>query len=229
MFKWNYLGRINFPKIVSKAFILTLIDKFSMSWIQNNKERLIPILKFIGFDHKQWARKVMYDKCYKLINNLEPAQLDVLEISPGDNFQFLNFKSFKGTYYKDFDICQDKLDEKFDLIIADQVFEHLLYPYKATKNVLEMLKPNGYFLITTPFLIKIHPMPFDCTRWTPLGLKHFLHECGFALEEIHTDAWGNKACVRANLRYGWAPRGWFGSLKNQKYFPVVVWALAKKS
>lgn len=199
-----------------------------MSWIQNNKHKIIPFLKFIGYDYKQWVRTVMYKKCYALVNELRPNELDTLEISGAENWQHLGFKSFVSTEYPEFDICKDKLDKRFDLIIADQIFEHLLYPYRAAKNVYQMLKPGGHFLVATPFMIKIHPMPYDCTRWTETGMKYFLHECGFALENIQTDSWGNKSCVRANMRKGWAPRGWFGSLKNQAYFPVTVWALAKK-
>ena len=40
--------------------------------------------------------------------------------------------------------------KKYDLIIADNVWEHLKYPYKATKNVFDMLK-RWIFLVITPF------------------------------------------------------------------------------
>jgi SAM-dependent methyltransferase len=118
------------------------------------------------------------------------------------------------------------LPSRFDLIIADQVFEHLLWPYRAGRNVRSMVKPGGHFLMTTPFLIKVHESPVDCSRWTELGLKHLLAECGFPLEEIRTGSWGNRACVRANFRR-WARKG-FRSLANESEFPVTVWALAKK-
>jgi hypothetical protein len=91
-----------------------------------------------------------------------------------------------------------------------------------------MVKDGGYFLITTPFLIKIHNYPIDCSRWTPLGLKYFLAECGFELDSIHVGSWGNRACVVGNFDR-WMP---FNrkrhSLLNEEDFPVVVWALARK-
>ena len=65
--------------------------------------------------------------------------------------------------------------ESFDLIIAEQVFEHLKWPYRAAKNVYRMLRPGGSFLITTPFLVRCHEMPDDCTRWTDTELKNFLN------------------------------------------------------
>jgi hypothetical protein len=38
-----------------------------------------------------------------------------------------------------------------DIIIAEQVFEHLLWPYRAVRNVFQMLTPNGALLVTTHF------------------------------------------------------------------------------
>lgn len=91
-----------------------------------------------------------------------------------------------------------------------------------------MLDNGGFFLITTPFLIKVHNVPFDCSRWTASGLKHFLAECGFSLEKIFTDSWGNKACVVGNLDKWEKYNKHFHSLKNDPEFPIVVWGLAQK-
>ncbi|MBV5311516.1 class I SAM-dependent methyltransferase [Chromatium okenii] len=196
-----------------------------------NKERMISnykkILNFIGYDYRHWTRPVMYDACTKLLVEIGAESLDVLEISAGQYWKTLPFRSFSEMNYPEYDICRDTLKKNFDLIIADQVFEHLLRPYQAAQNVYSMLNPNGYFLISTPFLIKYHPIPNDCTRWTETGLRYFLAEAGFPIDEIVTGSWGNRSCVKANFNH-WARRGWFGSLKNEQEFPVTVWALAKK-
>src|SRR5690606_20941245 len=104
----------------------------------------------------------------------------------------------------------------------------LLWPYRATKHVLEMLEPGGYFMISVPFLVRVHGYPIDCTRWTDLGLKHLLAECGFPIEDIQTGSWGNRSSVRANFRYWWSYIPWLHSLRNEQNFPHVVWALARK-
>jgi hypothetical protein len=91
-----------------------------------------------------------------------------------------------------------------------------------------MLRPGGTLVVTTPFLIRVHPSPFDCSRWTELGLKYLLAEAGFDLSRITTGSWGNRACVRSNF-VDW--RGWnpiLHSLRNEPDFPVHVWAFAKK-
>jgi SAM-dependent methyltransferase len=164
----------------------------------------------------------------RLIRGLQPTALKTLEIS-GDTWgKWESFKEYKTVHYPDFDICASALDETFDLIIAEQVFEHLLWPYRAGRNVYKMLRPGGHVLITTPFLIRLHDYPVDCSRWTETGMKHLLAECGFDFERIQTASWGNRACIRANY-FKWANyRPMFNSLKNEPDFPVVVWTLAQR-
>lgn len=194
-----------------------------------NQERIKALLSAIGFDYRHWDRSVLYTNCFALIRELEPSTLDVLEIAPSQVWQELGFKSYTEVDYPAFDICKDRLDREFDLIIADQVFEHLLFPYKAAQNVYSMLRPGGHFLMATPFLIGYHPCPYDCTRWTETGIKYFLAESGFPLENIKTGSWGNRACVKAYLNKGIkATRRGYRSIKNDPEFPVSVWALAKK-
>jgi SAM-dependent methyltransferase len=196
--------------------------------ISKNKEKIKKILDIAGYDYTNWNRTVLYNSCREIFNELKTENLETLEISAGnyykDNFKF---KSYKEANFPDFDVCKDTLDKEYDLIIADQVFEHLLHPYKAAQNVYSMLKPGGSFFISTPFLIKLHYHPHDCTRWSETGLKYFLNEAGFPFENIEVYSWGNRACVKGNFKR-WTKRGWFKSLKNEPEFPVTVWAIARK-
>jgi hypothetical protein len=120
------------------------------------------------------------------------------------------------------------LPETFDLIIAEQVFEHLAWPYRAARNIHRMLNGGGLFLVTTPFLLRIHDAPIDCSRWTPTGIRYFLAECGFPLDGVNAYSWGNRACVRANFTRWQKYQAWRHSLADEPEFPVVVWALAQK-
>jgi SAM-dependent methyltransferase len=190
-----------------------------------------PIYAHTGYDQGQWARAAMYSVLFDEVAALG-CDLSVLEISPGganSPWRALRYREYVGADYPDFDICHDRLDRQFDLIIADQVFEHLLWPYRAARNVHAMLKPGGHFINTAPFLIRVHENPVDCSRWTELGMKHLLAEAGFDIDRIRTGSWGNLACVRANLvSSGWARIGWGRSMRNQSRFPVAVWAIAKR-
>jgi SAM-dependent methyltransferase len=166
----------------------------------------------------------------KLLAGLPLHQMDALEIS-GEAFGRYGFRSFRSAKFPEFDICTTQLPEQFDIIIAEQVFEHLLWPYRAARNVYAMLRPGGYFLLQTPFLLKVHNFPVDCSRWTEVGLRHFLAECGFQLDRIKAGSWGNRMAARANLVRKGFPLyhpllHW--NLDNDPLFPVQVWALAQK-
>ncbi|MBS4729546.1 methyltransferase domain-containing protein [Mycobacterium sp. SM1] len=165
----------------------------------------------------------MNRETHKLVQSIQPRRLSVLELS-GDYWGHIEqFKMYRSVHYPEFDICSSILSEQFDLIIAEQVFEHLLWPYRAGKHVYQMLRPGGHFLMTTPFLIRVHNAPLDCSRWTETGVRYFLAECGFDLERIRTGSWGNRACVRANFtRWAWY-KPWWHSLRNEPDFPVSVW------
>ena len=91
-----------------------------------------------------------------------------------------------------------------------------------------MLAPGGYFLLSTPFLIRIHNNPTDCSRWTEVGMKHFLAECGFPLEKVQTGSWGNRSCVVGNFETFVPYRSRLHSLRNEPKYPMVIWALAQK-
>ena len=164
----------------------------------------------------------------KLVEGLGPAGLEVLEISGNKWAKASNFRRYLSVGFPKYDVCHAPLDDRFDLIIAEQVCEHLVSPSRATRHVYDMLKEGGYFLVTTPFMLRIHEMPHDCSRWSEEGLRYHLADCGFPPDRIISASWGNKRCVVANLSR-WTPyRRWFHSLKDEPDFPVVVWALAQK-
>lgn len=185
-------------------------------------------LKRLGARDQQWLRVVMDEATYREVANLSPERRCVLEISGTQWRDRFTFASYQSVSYPEFDICEQRLDRKFDLIIAEQVFEHLRRPYRAARNVYEMLAPGGVFLITTPFLVRRHDMPDDCTRWTDSGLRYFLSECGFDLDKVRASSWGNRACLRANF-FDWPLyRPIIHSLRNERDFPLCVWAVAVK-
>jgi SAM-dependent methyltransferase len=178
-----------------------------------------------GYEH--WLRVVMNQETARLVGGLDFKHASALEIS-GVQWKDFRFARYKSVGYPDFDICAGVLDEKFDIILAEQVFEHVLWPYRGVRNVFQMLNPDGSFLITTPFLVRIHGHPIDCSRWTELGMRHLLAEGGFDMDRITTGSWGNRACARSNL-LRWTPYNrWLHSLKNEPDYPVAVWALARK-
>jgi len=180
----------------------------------------------VGYDKTHITRVVAYREIDALLDSMGTDGLDALEISAGWKWRQRKWGSFTEMNWPDYDICNDVLDRKFDVIIADNVWEHLLYPYRAAKHVRAMLKPGGVFINITPFLIRYHPIPTDCSRWTRLGMTHFLEECGFDPAKIETGGWGNASAVKANL-FRWGRAGWRKRLPNDERFPVTIWAIAR--
>ncbi|HLJ70746.1 MAG TPA: methyltransferase domain-containing protein, partial [Roseiarcus sp.] len=144
------------------AFLLDEAWKRPALW-----ERLRRAIRLTGYDTTDWLRTVMYREAFRHVETLKPETLDALEISAGNQWsRAFRFRSYEATAYPAFDICAEILPRQFDLVIADQVFEHLKWPYRAGRNVYDMLKPGGTFILATPFLVRVHRVPIDCSRWT---------------------------------------------------------------
>jgi SAM-dependent methyltransferase len=94
-------------------------------------------------------RIVMHRSSRRLIGRLNPATLDTAEIS-GRFGQRFAFKSYTQFGYPTYDICAGPFTDpasgalrQFDLILANQVWEHLDRPYTALNHVQQMLRPGG--------------------------------------------------------------------------------------
>jgi SAM-dependent methyltransferase len=185
--------------------------------------------KHLGVRNVQWARVEMDRATSAFIDSLKKNELRALEIS-GHAWKDAGFREYQSASFPEYDMCAGPLEVgAFDVVILEQVLEHVLWPFRAVRHVYEMLRPGGWFVVSTPFLLRIHRHPTDCCRWTEMGLKHLLAEAGFDLNNIQTGSWGNRACVKSNLNSwpAWIP--WLHSLKNEVDFPVVVWAFGQRS
>ena len=73
----------------------------------------------------------------ELVRSLDPSTKSALEISGNTWGRRTNFKKFKALDYPDYDVCAGPVPgEKFDVIIAEQVFEHLLWPISGGQEFL---------------------------------------------------------------------------------------------
>jgi len=191
------------------------------------RQVLARVAEAVGYDKTHLTRVVAYREIDAFLDGLGTDRLNCLEIAAGWKWRQRAWASFTEMNWPEHDICSDLLDRQFDVVIADNVFEHLRYPWRAARNVHAMLRPGGWFINLTPFLIRRHAVPIDCTRWTETGMLHLLEEAGFDAGRIRTGSWGNAAAVRANFRR-WARAGWQRRLANDPDLPVTVWAIAQK-
>lgn len=179
-------------------------------------------------------RVVMKPASRRMIRALGPQGLDVAEISGKWGRRF-NFKTYRQFRFPTHDICSGPFEENgrmltFDLILANQVWEHLDRPYAATRHVHAMLRPGGHFWLAVPFFVPFHAAPQDCSRWSARGLRNLLIEAGFDEGGIQAAQWGNVHVARRNLEDVWPPQHdpETDDLTDDPAMPVCAWALAQK-
>lgn len=78
----------------------------------------------------------------------------------------------------------------FDCAFGTEVLEHCPEPEIILKEVFRVLKPQGVFFFTVPFLWNLHEVPNDEYRYTPFSLERHLVNSGFTDIEIKaTGGW----------------------------------------
>ncbi len=131
-----------------------------------------------------------------------PAALEAAEIS-GDNHAAKPWKRFESLDFPAFDLCAPLSQrEEFDVVICEQVIEHVDDPWRAAQNLRGLCAPGGHVIVSTPFLIRVHELPAygmkDYWRFTPRGLRTLLERAGLEVDEV--GSWGNRACVDGQPR-----------------------------
>jgi SAM-dependent methyltransferase len=181
-------------------------------------------------------RVVMQSASRRMIQALGPRNLEVAEVS-GKWGAMFDFKSYEQFRYPEYDVCEGPFTDaetgkarRFDLILANQVWEHLDRPYAATRNVYRMLRKGGFFWVAVPFFVPFHAAPQDNSRWSARGLKNLLIEGGFEADAIHAEQWGNRHVALRNMEEEWPPEydPDTDDIKNDPMMPICSWALAQK-
>ena len=116
--------------------------------------------------HSRQARKVIE----QLVDDLKPGEIG-LNVGAGEtrfHDQVLNLDIY----------CSDHIhivtkgvllpfkDSCLDLIISQEVLEHVEDPFAYISEIHRVLKPRGKFYLQLPFVIGYHPGPSDYWRFT---------------------------------------------------------------
>jgi hypothetical protein len=72
----------------------------------------------------------------------------------------------------------------FDMLLLNQVFEHVHDPFTAIRNSFTMVKPGGLLVFTAPFVSNYHEVPGDYFRYTPMTVHKIAETGGFCLEYV---------------------------------------------
>lgn len=108
-----------------------------------------------------------------------PFRITTLDINPNHKPDFV------------YDLADKKLlinfeENKFDLIIAMEVLEHIPDYLQALKNISKILKKNGVLLGSTPWIIPMHDIPNDFHRFTYFEILRVLRNQNFESIKIHS-------------------------------------------
>ena len=162
------------------------------------------------------------------LDSLVPSTRTAAEIS-GNTHSELPWASYVSLDYPEFDLCAPLCGQgPYDVVVCEQVLEHVEDPRAAAANLRALTRPGGYVVVSTPFLIRVHELEdygmHDYWRFTPRGLATLLEGAGLVVDEVGD--WGNRWCVFGNLRRWSAFRRWH-PLRREPDVPVQVWAFAR--
>ena len=97
-----------------------------------------------------------------LLKNFSSYQPPVTVIVPAYNEErtiVSSIQSLLRLNYPEFDLCAPTPQDTYDVVICEQVLEHVIDPFDAARNLRALCKPGGHVVVTTPFLIKVHELP----------------------------------------------------------------------
>jgi len=75
-------------------------------------------------------------------------------------------------------------DEVFDLVLSQEVLEHVRDPFQAMSEMKRVLKKGGILYCQVPFIIGYHPGPTDFWRFTREGIQEMIEKAGFTCLEV---------------------------------------------
>lgn len=107
----------------------------------------------------------------------------------------------------------------FTNAFGTEVLEHCPEPEVVLKEVYRVLKDEGVFFFTVPFLWNLHEVPNDEYRYTPFSLKRHLKNAGF--ENIEIKATGGWHASMAQMLGLWVKRSPIGLRKSKPLFYII--------
>jgi SAM-dependent methyltransferase len=76
---------------------------------------------------------------------------------------------------------------KADIVLCNQVLEHVAYPERVIAEIARALKPSGCLILSIPQMGRLHGEPEDYFRFTKWGIQRILkdHDFDIMLLEEH--------------------------------------------
>ncbi|MEO6151502.1 MAG: class I SAM-dependent methyltransferase [Mucilaginibacter sp.] len=91
----------------------------------------------------------------------------------------------KAEHHIDFDSKTTLPDNYADIVLSNQVLEHVDSPPGYLREALRILKPGGSIILTTHGYWFYHPTPYDYWRWTSAGLRKIIEAEGYDIKSFY--------------------------------------------
>lgn len=127
-------------------------------------------------------------------------------------------------------------DGSFDLVVSDQVLEHVEGdPARAVEEMIRVTKPGGITIVTTCFINPVHAAPSDYWRFTSSALELLVRTVSPTSEIVEKGQWGNYylhflygvGLYERSVREGNNPMTRLAEY-NQPNWPVATWVISRK-
>lgn len=120
----------------------------------------------------------------------EATQFDIKPLLAGSKWSYVGMDIAAGNnvdvVLKDPYAWAEIQDNSVDIILANQVFEHVEFPWITMSEIKRVLKPRGVAIIVSPAGGIEHKFPYDCYRIYPDGWRALCKHAG--LNAIETAA-----------------------------------------
>jgi SAM-dependent methyltransferase len=99
-------------------------------------------------------------------------------------YESADFQQVEGKSYGAIDYVCDLAqipveDDRYSLVLLNQVLEHLPHPATVLAELRRVLKPGHAIWASTPLFYEEHDTPYDFYRYTQFGLRHLFEQAGF--------------------------------------------------
>lgn len=136
------------------------------------------------------------------------------DISPGDNVDLVMAKPYRIPVKSN----------SFDVVMTNQVFEHLAFPWTLFLEICRIVKPGGLIFIVAPSRGQLHGKT-DCWRYYPDSMRSFAAIGRMELLEVYVDLPPNRKGVRRPDYKALADNWWGDAVgvfrKPQNYSKLV--------
>jgi SAM-dependent methyltransferase len=136
-----------------------------LQFMRQHSEILRPGAVCLGWDSTEYA---------EMVTGCAPNSTWSLSYAPGE---FVKVQVGKRRLLGNMDAMAGPLSvlgkaaASFDLVVCNQVFEHVSRPHTGARALFNLLRPGGYLFFAVPFNEQFHLIPGDFYRFTIDGAR----------------------------------------------------------